>query len=62
LCLAFQIALGRLVRVLLAADAQDIYGGEKRAVEVWLICVYIAVESRINPPSDYPKRLVEQRR
>lgn len=45
----------------LGADAQDVYGGEERAVEVGLVAVDVAVETGVDPPLYDAEGFVEER-
>lgn len=45
----------------LGADAQDVYGGEERAVEVGLVAVDVAVETGVDPPLYDTEGFVEER-
>lgn len=45
----------------LAAYPQHVNRRKQRAVQIWFVGLYIAVQTRINPPLYYTKRLVEER-
>lgn len=47
---------------LLLADAQHVDAGQKRAVQVGLVAVHVAFETRVDPPLDDAEGFVEQRR
>lgn len=49
-------------RVLLVADAQHVYTRQQRAVQVWLVAVDVAVETRVDPPLHDAECFVEEGR